>query len=77
MIYLYLGIAAVILSVVCKGVPIMRDMIRHDHGEYDVHFRKRKEQPEQQETSDTQESSLSAAEILKARYAREEAGRKH
>lgn len=67
MIYLYLGIAAVLLSFACKGWPHMKDMIKHDQGEYEIHFRKNEEQSE-----DTTPPSKSAAEILKERYKREE-----
>lgn len=67
MIYLYLGIAAVLLSLACKGWPYMKDMIKHDYGEYEVHIKKPKEEPE-----DSQEPTRSAAEILSEMYAEQD-----
>lgn len=70
MIYLYLLIAAIFLGFVCKGVPIMRDMIRNDHGEYEIHIKKNKEAPK--DTKNKNKPERSAADILEQMYAEDE-----
>ena len=62
MVYLYLGIAVVLLFFICKGYPIMKDMIKHDNGEYEIHIHKH-EQPQEQN-----QPTRSAAEILSEMY---------
>lgn len=44
MIYIYLGLAAILLSLACKGYPIMKNKIKHDTGEYEIHFPKKKKE---------------------------------
>lgn len=61
MIYLYLAIATIVIFFICKGAPIMKDMIKHDNGEYEIHIHKK-------EHNETKKPDRTAAEILSEMY---------
>lgn len=64
--YIFLAIASIIIALACKGIPIMKDTIKKDNGEYEIKTKKQKQEQNKDQPTRT------AAEILRQKYEEDE-----